>query len=114
MRLHISFALLIIYLIDVDGIYSRDARANLVPFSDPRLLGHHDADHADEVLSLLQDLLAVRALTSLSPLAIIHDDLAADAGRAVADTFRHVRLEVRVIQLHVLSTVICHYLSLIN
>ena len=71
---------LIIDLIYIDRVDSGNARANFVPFGDPRLLGHHDADHADKVLRPLHMLTAVGARPTGAPLAIIHDEFAADAG----------------------------------
>ena len=53
--------LVVVVVGHVDGVDSRDALSDFVPFGYPTFSRHHHADHADEIRCWIDDFLAVRA-----------------------------------------------------
>lgn len=76
---------------DINSVNARDAETDFVPLGDPALLGHHDADHADEVRALLVVLATVGALAMLAgPLRLVHYQLAVHACAHVSQVCWHI------------------------
>lgn len=106
-----NILIFVIALGHVNSIDTWDAKCNLVPFGNPAFLGHHDAYHAHEVLSLLMVITTVRTATGeVSPLGLIHDQLASDTSaqifEIVRDILRHIRQLVPLLLRHCFRKII--------